>query len=84
MLIPKSPSRWSKGFKRRLSERLSCVETAGFNAKVQREDGKAGEKKGTQSRKGARSQREGREEVKKGTQSRNGAKVQREDSLTVG
>jgi hypothetical protein len=44
-----------------LSERLSCVETAGFNAKakVQREEGKAEEKKGTQSRKGARVQREG-------------------------
>jgi len=63
-----------------LSERLSCVETAGFNAKVQREDGKAEEKKGTQRRKGAKAQREeGKEEVKKGTQRRKGAKVQREE-----
>jgi hypothetical protein len=44
-----------------LSERLSCVETAGFNAKAksQREEGKAEEKKGTQGRKGAKVQREG-------------------------
>jgi hypothetical protein len=75
-----------------LSERLSCVETAGFNAKakVQREEGKEEVKKGTQSREGAKVQREGgkreegKEEVKKGTQGREGAKVQREDSRTVG
>jgi hypothetical protein len=75
-----------------LSERLRRVETAGFNAKakVQWEEGKAEEKKGTQSREGARVQREGekreegKEEVKKGTQSRKGARTQREDSRTVG
>jgi len=75
-----------------LSERLSCVETAGFNAKAksQREEGKEEEKKGTQSREGAKVQREGgkREEgkagEKKGTQRRKGARTQREDSRTVG
>jgi hypothetical protein len=44
-----------------LSERRRRVETAGFNAKVksQREEGKEEEKKGTQSREGAKVQREG-------------------------
>jgi hypothetical protein len=61
-----------------LSERLSCVEIAGFNAKAksQWEEGKAEEKEGTQRREGAKVQREGgkreegKEEVKKGTQGR--------------
>jgi hypothetical protein len=44
-----------------LSERLSCVEIAGFNAKAksQWEEGKAEEKEGTQRREGAKVQREG-------------------------
>jgi hypothetical protein len=70
-----------------LSERLSCVETAGFNAKakVQREEGKEEVKKGTQRCKGAKVQREeGKAGEKEGTQRRKGAKAQREDSRTVG
>jgi hypothetical protein len=46
---------------------------------------KAEEKKGTQSRKGAKVQREdGKAGERKGTQGREGAKVQSEDSRTVG
>ena len=77
-----------KGLKKRLGVRVvlrfDLNKTRGLSPRFVRVF-KAEEKKGTQSRKGAKVQREdGKAGERKGTQGREGAKVQSEDSRTVG